>query len=79
MIKEKILDLLLEICDTDEVIRDPDVKLFDTGLLDSFGTIQLLVAIYEHLKIDVAPTEITREAWATPNKIISYLEERINS
>ncbi|HUW64331.1 MAG TPA: D-alanine--poly(phosphoribitol) ligase subunit 2 [Spirochaetia bacterium] len=77
MIREKILELLAEICDTDEVIRNPNVDLFDTGLLDSFGTVQLLAAVSGQLNVDVAPTEISREIWDTPNKIIAYLEERI--
>ncbi|WP_425806335.1 D-alanine--poly(phosphoribitol) ligase subunit 2 [Desulfitobacterium sp. Sab5] len=76
MIREKILDTLTEICGTDEIMKNPDVELFSTGLLDSFGIIQLFVAIQEELNIEVAPTEVTREEWATPNKIIAYLEER---
>lgn len=76
MIREKILDTLSEICGTDEINKNPDVDLFTTGLLDSFGIIQLFVAIQEELNIEVAPTEVTREEWATPNKIIAYLEER---
>jgi D-alanine--poly(phosphoribitol) ligase subunit 2 len=76
MIREKILNILTEICGTDEILRNPDVELFNTGLLDSFGTIQLFVEINDQLKIDIAPTEVDREMWATPNKIISYLEAR---
>lgn len=76
MIREKILETLAEICGTDEVMKNPDVELFSTGLLDSFGIIQLFVEIQEGLNIEVAPTEVTREEWSTPNKIIAYLEER---
>jgi D-alanine--poly(phosphoribitol) ligase subunit 2 len=79
MIAAKILELLAVICDTDEVVRNPDVRLFDTGLLDSFGTVQLLAAISEHLGIEVAPTAISREMWATPAGIIAYLEGRPKS
>lgn len=76
MIRETILNTLADICGTDEVKKNPDLQLFTTGLLDSFGTIQLFVAIQEELNIEVAPTEVEREEWATPNKIIQYLEER---
>ena len=76
MIREKILKHLAEITGEDEVKRNPDIELFTTGLLDSFGTIQLFVAIQEDLNLDVAPTEVDREMWATPNKIIKYLEDR---
>ncbi|HVJ50590.1 MAG TPA: D-alanine--poly(phosphoribitol) ligase subunit DltC [Desulfitobacterium sp.] len=74
--REKILETLTELCGTDEIKKNPDVQLFSTGLLDSFGIIQLFVAIQEELEIEIAPTEVTREEWATPNQIIQYLEER---
>jgi len=75
MIREVILNQLAEITGEDEIKRNPDIELFN-GLLDSFGIIQLFVAIQEELNIEVAPTEVDREMWSTPNKIIAYLEER---
>ena len=76
MIREIILERLAEITGVDEVKKNPDIELFSNGLLDSFGTIQLFVAIQEDLNLEVAPTEVDRDMWATPNKIIQYLEER---
>lgn len=76
MIREKILEILTEICGTDEIKRNPDLELFKNGWLDSFGTIELFVAIQEQLGVEVAPTEVEREMWDTANKIIAYLEER---
>lgn len=75
-VRETILDTLSEICGTDRIKSNPDVELFKSGLLDSFGTIELFVAIQEKLKIEISPTEVSREEWETPNKIIRYLEER---
>lgn len=76
MIREKILEILAYLCDTKEIKNNPDIEIFKEGLLDSFGTIEFFVALQEQLNIEVAPTEVDREMWATPNKIISYLEER---
>jgi D-alanine--poly(phosphoribitol) ligase subunit 2 len=76
MIREVILNCLVEITGVDELKKNPDMELFNSGLLDSFGTIQLFVAIQEELNIEIAPTEVERDEWATPNKIITYLEER---
>ncbi len=72
--REKVLNILAGICDSKDVINDPDVELYNLGLLDSFGTVQFLVALEEELNISVSITEIDREIWATPNKIIGYLE-----
>lgn len=76
MIREKILEILAYLCDTKEIKNNPDIEIFKEGLLDSFGTIEFFVALQEQLNIDVAPTEVDREMWATPNKIIAYLEAR---
>jgi D-alanine--poly(phosphoribitol) ligase subunit 2 len=76
MVREKILEILTDICGTDEIRRNPDLELFKSGWLDSFGIIELFVAIQEQLDIEVAPTEMEREEWETANKIIAYLEER---
>lgn len=78
MIRERILDILTDICGTDEIRRNPELELFKNGWLDSFGIIELFVAIQEQLDIEVAPTEMEREEWDTANKIIAYLEERRN-
>ncbi|HBP66050.1 MAG TPA: D-alanine--poly(phosphoribitol) ligase subunit DltC [Desulfosporosinus sp.] len=79
MVREKILDILSDICGTDEIKRNPDLELFKSGWLDSFGIIELFVAIHEQLNIEVAPTEMEREEWETANKIIAYLEVRRSS
>jgi D-alanine--poly(phosphoribitol) ligase, subunit 2 len=73
--EEKVLDILESVCGTDEVRKDMDVNLFETGLLDSLGITELLVEIEEQLGIEIAPTEITREDIETPNKIIMYLSK----
>lgn len=76
MIREVILEQLAEITGVEEIKNNPDMELFTNALLDSFGIIQLFVAIQEELNMEIAPTEVDREMWATPNKIIQYLEER---
>jgi D-alanine--poly(phosphoribitol) ligase subunit 2 len=76
--EEKILSVLEELCGSDEVRRDRDVNLFATGLLDSFGAIELLVAIDEEFGIRIEPTELAREEFDTPNKIIGYVTKKGN-
>ncbi|MBZ4654445.1 MAG: D-alanine--poly(phosphoribitol) ligase subunit 2 [Bacillota bacterium] len=74
--REKILDILCQVCGSEEIRENPDVELYETGLLDSFGTVQLLVAIEEELHMAIPISEIDREMWATPHKIIKFIEER---
>jgi D-alanine--poly(phosphoribitol) ligase subunit 2 len=73
-IKNTVLELLEEICQSDVVKENLDVELFEEGLLDSFGTVSLLIGIEERLGINVGISEFDREQWSTPNKIIAILE-----
>ena len=76
-VEERVLDMLEDICD-DEAVRDErDVDLFDAGFLDSLAAIEVLVAIEEGFGIEIAPTEVERDAMNTVNKIIHQVEVRL--
>lgn len=74
--EQKVLEILYKLCGTDEVIEDKDIDLFENGLLDSLGMIELLLQIEEKLGIQIQPTEIERDDISTPNKLIQYLLQR---
>ncbi|EEO6757646.1 D-alanine--poly(phosphoribitol) ligase subunit DltC [Listeria monocytogenes] len=72
--RENVLEILEEITETDEVVQNTNIKLFDEGLLDSMATVQLLIEIEEKLDITVPVSEFDRDEWATPEMIIIQLE-----
>lgn len=72
--RENVLEILEEITETDEVVQNTNIKLFDEGLLDSMATVQLLIEIEEKLDITVPVFEFDRDEWATPEMIITQLE-----
>ena len=74
---EKVLQELEKITGTDQVQKNLDLALFDEDVLDSFGTIELIIGLSEELGISISPAEIDRQRWSTPRKIISYIEEKI--
>ena len=76
---EKILAVLAEVAETDEVRTNPDLALFDLQVLDSMKTVELMVAISEQLGVDISPAEFEREKWATPRLMIADLESRIGA
>ncbi len=76
-VTEKVLVLLERIAQTDEVRRNLDLELYDEHLLDSLGTVQLMVYLGEDFDIDVTPSEVDREEWSTPRKIVTYVERRV--
>jgi D-alanine--poly(phosphoribitol) ligase subunit 2 len=71
-----VLDELEHITGTDQVKKDQDLALFDESILDSLGTVELMVALSEKFNIDISPAEIDRSMWSTPRKIISYVEKK---
>ena len=76
---EKILTVLAEVAETDEVRSNPDLALFDLQVLDSMKTVQLIVAIGQELGVEVSPAEFDRDAWATPRKIVADVLARLAS
>ena len=72
--KDQILDILADITGSDEVKKDLDVNIFQTGLLDSMGTVQLLLEFQNQLGVDVPVSEFDRSEWDTPNKISAKVE-----
>ena len=72
-IQELLLTILEDLTGTDEVREDLDMNLFEEGLLDSLGTVQLLVEIDGQCGVTVPVSEFNREEWATPHKIIEQV------
>ena len=76
MIKEQVFEMLEEICE-DEVVRENlDINMKEEGLMDSLAFVEMLVKIEEIFGLSIAPTEVTYEEIDTPNKVISYIENR---
>lgn len=75
--EEKLVQLIAEVCDTQDVLERRDIDLFEAGLLDSLGAIDLLVEIEEEFGVIIAPTELDRSEMNTVNKIIARVQERL--
>ena len=76
MIKEQVLEMLEEICEDEVVREDLDINMKEEGLMDSLAFVEMLVKIEERFGLSIAPTEVTYEEIDTPNKVISYIENR---
>ncbi len=71
---DDILSILTEICGADEGELAPDTALFDEGILDSFGLVQLLVELENQLDVRLDPAALDRAQFATPAKIAALAE-----
>jgi D-alanine--poly(phosphoribitol) ligase subunit 2 len=77
--KDQILAVLARVAETDEVLRQPDLALYDLQILDSMKTVELIVALGQEVGVEVSPAEFEREAWATPAKLVADIEKRLAS
>ena len=73
----KVLDVLAEVAETDEVRTNLDLALYDLQILDSMKTVQLIVALGQEMGVEISPAEFEREAWATPRKLIEDVLRRL--
>ena len=72
-IKKTVLDILNDLTGND-VSGALDDNLFDSGLMDSMGSVQLLLQLQSQLGVNVPVSEFERSEWDTPNKIIAKVE-----
>ncbi len=75
----RLLEVLKNVAETDEVERNLDLPLYDSQVLDSMKTVDLIVAISQEFGVDISPAEFEREKWATPRLIIADVESRLAS
>lgn len=76
-ISDRVLDVLVDVSEIEEIRHDPDVRLYDLQILDSMKTVRLIVAFSSEFGVEISPAELDREDWATPRKIIAFLEGKL--
>lgn len=73
------LEIMEEICETDEIKEDLDLDLFDAGLIDSLSTINIILLLEEKLGVRLQPTDFERNDITTVNNFIKFLEKRFSN
>ena len=68
--EEKIMAIISDICGAGSGELAADTDLFETGLIDSFGVVQLLVKLEEELGVSLDIENLRRDEASTPAQII---------
>jgi D-alanine--poly(phosphoribitol) ligase subunit 2 len=76
-VSERVLNMLVGVPEIEDVRNELDVRLFDLQILDSMKTVELIVAFSSEFDVEISPADFDREEWATPRKIISYIERKL--
>lgn len=77
-IKSEVIEIIDELF-MEDVSGMMDEDLFDAGVLDSMGTVELIVEIENRFDIRVPVTEFGRDDWNTANKIVAGIMELKNA
>ena len=77
-IKSEVVEIIDELF-MEDVSDMMDEDLFDAGVLDSMGTVELIVEIENRFDIRVPVTEFGRDDWNTANKIVAGIAELKNA
>ena len=73
-VKSEVIEIIDELF-MEDVSDMMDEDLFDAGVLDSMGTVELIVELESHFDIDIPISEFGRNDWNTANKIIAGIED----
>ncbi|CQR24712.1 D-alanyl carrier protein [Streptococcus varani] len=77
-IKTEVIALIDDLF-MEDVTDMMDEDLYDAGILDSMGTVELIVAMEEKFEISIPVSEFGRDDWNTANKIIAGVQELRNA
>lgn len=75
-VKEEVVEILNTIIGED-ISDQMDDDFFESGLLDSMSTVELLLDLESKFNIQVPVSEFNRDEWNTPNKVIAKVESLI--
>ncbi|CAK1248400.1 D-alanine--poly(phosphoribitol) ligase subunit DltC [Fructobacillus fructosus] len=69
-VKAGVLEIIKDVIGED-MSNQMDENLFDSGLLDSMATVEMLLALESRFNIQAPVSELAREDWDTTNKIVA--------
>jgi len=78
-VADRVLSIIARLTETDEVQENLDLALFDLGVLDSLKAVELMIALAQEFGVEISPAEFERDLWATPNRIVAYMESRLRA
>ena len=77
-VKAEVIEIIDELF-MEDVSDMMDEDLFDAGVLDSMGTVELIVELEKRFDIRVPVSEFGRDDWNTANKIVEGVTELRNA
>lgn len=70
-----VRETLRQVTGSEEVVANPDVSLFESGLLDSMDVVELLAGLSARLQTEIPLTAFDQQEWATPSNVVSEVRK----
>jgi len=72
--EEKIIKIIEEICEIENLKDNMDIDLIEEDLLDSLGFITLISELEDEFNIEIQPTRVPSDTWRSIQKIIELVK-----
>lgn len=72
--ENKIIDILVEVCENEKIRENTQIDLFDTEILDSLAFINLITRLEDEFDIEIQPTQIPSDTWRSVESIINLVK-----
>ena len=75
--KDKIIDIIIELSENENLRKNLDIDLIDNEILDSFAFISLITRLEEEFDIELQPTQISPDTWRSVDSIVELVNNKI--
>lgn len=69
------VEILCDICETDEIREDYDMDLVEEGFIDSFAVLQVIIGIEDKTGVKLQATDVEKDDIKSINALIKFLEK----
>lgn len=76
--ENKIIEIVVDVCDDESIRNDINIDLIDSGLLDSLSFITLVARLEDEFDIEIQPTQVSPDSWRNIKGIVKLIEEKKN-
>lgn len=77
-VKVIALEIMKRACENDDIGEEPDLDLFEAGLIDSLASVMIILEIEEQCGIRLQPTDLKKENITSVNSFINFLENLVS-
>lgn len=71
--EEKIINIISEVCEVDNIKENIDIDLIESGMLDSLAFIELISKLEDEFDIEIQPTQVNSDVWRSVKSIFELV------